>query len=417
MPSLTEELAALQGRPEPEAGPAEAPPPAAVTPQPGAPAPAPAPIAAAPAAVAPGLPGGAALAAPVVASAGVVAPQAPGQPGAPQPGVVDPNAPPQAPQRRTFASVDEASQAFHDQQGRAATERAARRAAERVAQEQAQQMALMQSNFQTLMTRVLAGQGAPGAPPQAQPPQQQQFVPPSAEEIARDPMAAINRLAAFAQAAIQERQDLETQQREHAHQARQNQVVQMQQAQAVHAVATSLRDHEAEFEIVQPDYQQAVTYYVDARKKQLATMYPGFDDDRLTNAITHEVLQSAHQALRAGANPASLLYQAATHLGYRYAPQPQPQPGAIAPGAMPGAVMPGQFGAVPGYPAAPVQPQATNPLAAVQAGQAAATSLSAGGGGAPGADESLAAGLTLDGAAFSSWSEKFLEQHTGRRYG
>ncbi len=386
--ALADELAALQNRPEPPEGIGAETPPASPAAAPSAAPATPSSVPAAPATAAiapvPGAP----------ASAPGAAPAADAAPGAP-PAPLDP--------------VAAAEDRFRQQQAATASERARARAAERDRAQleqqynaQQQQIALMQQNFQTLMTTMMARMN--GAPAQ---PGQPGFAPQPAQvlrqiteaDVANNPQAVLGLLAQFANGMLSEREQMERLTNERREQAERNNVVQMQGVERVQRLAQDLRDHEADFEAITPDYPPAYRFYVEARTKQVMAMHPHLDEVGAKRALTFEVLQAANNAISAGQNPAALIYAAAKAMGYTPGAAPTPAP------ALPGAAAPG------------AAPAAANPLAMVQAGLAAASPLAAPGAPAGTGEVDMAEGLKLSGAAFQSWSENFLAKQLGRKVG
>lgn len=342
----------------------------------------------------------------------------PGAPGAPVPGTpVDPNAPPVDPNAARTPQTPEEVQQQRDNLRVALGETRAEN--KRIAREMAAQAEAMQrqaQNFQTLMAQMMGGRmpvAQPGQPPAGQPPVAQLgygqppapggFQPIDLRSIQDNPLAALEQIAQMANAMqaqqlqAQQQAQLTDQQRRQQHAQQQNQI------RHVAAVAQAMEDHEEEFRAVAPDYDDAAGYYVESRMNELVAL--GYPEEQAYKAVEYEVIQAADTSLRNRANPAKALYDAAKARGFT-GPRPTPVPPQPAPA-------PG-YGQ-PGYQPAPAAPApGVDPLAAIRAGQAASVSVGQPGGYAVGQEDSLAHGLSLTGAAFASWSEKFLRQQMGK---
>lgn len=135
---------------------------------------------------------------------------------------------------------------------------------------------------------------------------------------------------------------------------------------------------EREYVAVQPDYREAAQHYVKGRMAEMQLL--GMDAPAAQRAVYNEFLRVTDYALQNGRVPAELIYGLAQQRGYAVA---APAP-------------------------APVLVPAPDPLAAIEAGQAAAKTLSAAGARTPvsdgGSPEAMIANLS--GAALrSAWAK------------
>lgn len=148
------------------------------------------------------------------------------------------------------------------------------------------------------------------------------------------------------------------------------------QSQYISELKGAYEESEALFEAIQPDYRDAAGHYVTQRTAELQVL--GVSEGDAKAAIYNELLRLTDVAVQAGRSPAEVLYNLAKTRGY--APRAATP---AAPAPVPGAA-----------------------LAAVEAGQAAAKTLSAAGGRTPAADQSPEARLAnLSGAALvSAWN-------------
>jgi len=180
------------------------------------------------------------------------------------------------------------------------------------------------------------------------------YQPPQGLEIPdpeEDPIAALN--------AIRELALRQSHEAENAEQQR-------QQAEAQHLYVGALQEEarmdEAVFRTAQPDYDHALNFLADGRRRELSLV--GYGEAEIGQIIGAEALQLIDTALAGGQSPAQLAYAVAQSRGYRPAGQHR--------GA----------------------------LAAVRAGQEAAHSLSGAGGRPPGSGSSAEERIAgLNGAA------------------
>lgn len=166
-----------------------------------------------------------------------------------------------------------------------------------------------------------------------------------------------------------------------AEQQRQQQVVQERQvAQQFEYVARTVDDYEGEFRAQQPDYDDATDHILSTQQAMLEQM--GYPPEVAQQQINSWAINIAQQSLQAGRNPAPALYEMAKRMGY------QPKGTGVE--------------------------AAAEKLAAMRAGQGSAKTLS-GGGGAKNGGTSLKSILSLDGAAFDSAMDKYLNDQIRAR--
>ena len=297
---------------------------------------------------------------------------------------------------------------------RATTKNLKRQVEAAVAQQQR-----MAQNFEAMLMQMAAGTyrppaapGQPGSQPGVQPPAQGQpagFRPIDLASIEANPLGALQQIAEMANAMQAQRAAEEAQRQRVQQQQQQAHYAQQQYIAQVSQVAAQMEDHEEEFRAVAPDYDDAAGFYVEHRMKELIVQ--GYSEERAYKAVEYEIINGAATALQQRLNPAKALYEAAKLRGFT-----GPRPMAVSPPAPhqpPAQVAPFPAVAAPVAPPAG-QPPAADPLAGIRAGQQAATSLSAPGGGAVPDGASLANVLSLSGAAFASASERFLKEMSGR---
>lgn len=167
-----------------------------------------------------------------------------------------------------------------------------------------------------------------------------------------------------------------------------------QQMQFVNQLKSTVEDFEAEFRDKNPEYDDAANYLVDTEQKRLEMA--GVPTPQAEQMAINWAVNMASMMVNQGKNPAQVAWEAAQMIGWK-------PKGAAGAG--------GQSAATNAFAAAAAGGQtlmdAQAKLAAQQAGQAAARTM--GGGGVANNDaETLSAGLSLKGAAFDSWAEKFL---------
>ena len=146
------------------------------------------------------------------------------------------------------------------------------------------------------------------------------------------------------------------------------------QTQYISELKGAYEESEQLFEAIQPDYRDAASHSVTNRTAELQVL--GLTADAAKSAIYNELLRLTDASVQAGKSPAEVLYGLAKARGYapKAAAAPAPAPGAA--------------------------------LASVEAGQAAAKTLSTAGGRTPSADQSPEARIAnLSGAALvSAWN-------------
>lgn len=237
----------------------------------------------------------------------------------------------------------------YDQVKIALREERAQRRAERAALQAEQQK--MEEAFQKIQARLTA-------PPAPQYDPNQQFT-------YEDAVAEL----------WQERQQQTYQQQQEA--ARRAQLTEQQQAQEREftALQTTMSEYEADLRDEAPDYDAAVQHLTGAWDSQFEIL--GYSPDQRQAMIQNLSVNAVQVALKAGRDPARAIYDAAKKVGY-------------APAA----------GAVNG------NANGAQKLAQMQAGAAAAKTLSGGGSGVQGEGLTLKQLAGLEGAAFDSAMEK-----------
>jgi hypothetical protein len=162
----------------------------------------------------------------------------------------------------------------------------------------------------------------------------------------------------------------------HAQQAAQQQqeFQQRQQVEAQNRIFNGVEDLEAEFKASNPDYDEATDHLLGVQESILINA--GYAPEAARQAVADWSLNVAATALQNKRNPAKVAYDMARQAGY--VPKAQQQ-----------------------------QSAAAEKLAAIQAGQKSAQTLSGGGSGA-GESLSLKAIAGLKGAAFDAAMDKFL---------
>lgn len=221
------------------------------------------------------------------------------------------------------------------------------------------------------------------------------------------------------------KQQQEANQEQQRQQFQQMQGQQTQQRQYVQRVINRVEDLESEFKLSNPDYDDAADHVIQFKASEFEDI--GYPKPQAQQLALDWAMRSSHDAMRAGKNPAEIAFAYAKKTGW--APKVAPAAGAAIGQPAAGVVQPLQVAS--GQPQYVTMPDgrvfAMMPMAAVgqqptqqpgqaaqqqmqqmQAGQAAATTLSGGGAGT-GGPPTLDAILKLDGAAFNSASEKYLE--------
>lgn len=160
-------------------------------------------------------------------------------------------------------------------------------------------------------------------------------------------------------------------QQQQAAQTQRQQQQQDQRNREVQAIATTMSEYEADFREESPDYDDAVKHLTGAWDQQFEAM--GYSPDQRKQIIDNLSINAVQVALQAGKDPAKAIYEAAQKVGY--ARQATPAAGA-------------------------------QKLAQMQAGAAAAKTLSGGGSGVQGEGLTLKQLAGLEGAAFDSAMEK-----------
>lgn len=233
------------------------------------------------------------------------------------------------------------------------------------------------ANFERLVG-ILQGSGRLPADGQ----QQQQRFPQSEAEIAamvkKDPVRAL-------QAMIKRVADYEAE-AETTHRAQaQNQ----RMSQAVADVQNHVRNDEAAFERVRPDYHDASAFLIEQRIKTAVRM--GIPEDAAKQAVFRELIQAGVHARATGANSAQLIYEAAMDAGYT-------------PGRGPSGGGQRQQQRGGGQ-----QQQQRDPLQHIRDGVRNSRSAGGGGGGGGDNDGGLVNILDLEGGDFDAAADKLLK--------
>jgi len=251
-------------------------------------------------------------------------------------------------------------------------------------------------DMRTQMQAMAAQVQALAASQQAQQQQAQQqqqpaltFVDPNA--IPSDPLSALEQIAIGYNALLQERVEADRQFRLQQQAQQERARIEAAQSAGLQAAANALIAAEQDFKaLVAPDYDLAAEHYVQKRIEMLELS--GDTRENAVNAVQWELLRNADLAQRQGIDPARAIYEAAISMGYQ--PRRMPAP-------------------APSY-APPVQTGVDPRLANIQAGQQAASPISAApGGGGSGNPLDLAAINGLSGAAFTSAAQKMLRAMRG----
>lgn len=161
------------------------------------------------------------------------------------------------------------------------------------------------------------------------------------------------------------------QQQEAALKARQTEQQQAQQRE-YQALQTTMSEYEADLRDEAPDYDDAVQHLTGVWDAQFEAM--GYAPDQRKAIIDNLSVNAVQVALQQGRDPAKAIYEVAKKVGYT--------------------------------PAAPANANGAQKLAQMQAGAAAAKTLSGGGSGIQGEGLSLKQLASLEGAAFDSAMEK-----------
>lgn len=213
------------------------------------------------------------------------------------------------------------------------------------------------------LAELRAQRTAPPAPPAPAP---QTFERPDPET---DPLGYLKYVEARIEAG--DAQAAEQQRAQHA---------QTEQQRQVQEVVGRVMEYERDFAEDTPDYHDAMTHLRGVRAQHYIAL--GYDQNTAGQLVDRDALQTAHDLMRNGRDPAQAFYALAKQAGFSgKAPEPAPTPPAPAP--------------------------APNALDRVKAGQKAAQTLSGSGGGSTNNELDVSSINRLEGAAFDSAFEKY----------
>lgn len=98
-------------------------------------------------------------------------------------------------------------------------------------------------------------------------------------------------------------------------QQKQEDLTQQEQAQREQQLVQAISSQVAEFKKQTPDYDQALQYVLETRKKELLTI--GVPEAHAQQRIIAEAQEIGMNALNSGQNAGKLVYDLATHMGYK----------------------------------------------------------------------------------------------------
>lgn len=191
---------------------------------------------------------------------------------------------PEAEEAKPQPTAEDWQKKFSDQQGRAAQERAKRREAEQRAEAEARR----REELEARLTALEQGKGQGGGER------------PNPQE---DPIGYME----WIDARLEEAEAAKTAE---AQQDKQRQ----EQTRAVQAVITRASEYEADFRDANPDYDKAADYLYEAKKAEYTDA--GYSDQEAHSAVMAEFISRAERAMKAGKDPAQIVFNMAKKLGF-----------------------------------------------------------------------------------------------------